>query len=153
MLVLVANVSRFAIFKRAAEPSRNGFVTLCKSLRLIYMYCFSATRDTIEMSRKMASAGADALLVVTPSYYKNAMTNAALEQHFTKVTCVLNTVRNIIRFIVLFEQVADASPVPVILYSVPANTGIDLAVEVIVKLAKHPNIIGLKDSAGDVRTV
>ena len=45
---------------------------------------------------------------------------------------------------------ADASPVPVILYSVPANTGIDLAVDVIVKLAKHQNIIGLKDSAGDV---
>ena len=45
---------------------------------------------------------------------------------------------------------ADASPVPVILYSVPANTGIDLAPEVIIKLARHPNIIGLKDSAGDV---
>ena len=40
---------------------------------------------------------------------------------------------------------------PVILYSVPANTGIDLAPEVIIKLARHPNIIGLKDSAGDVR--
>ena len=37
-----------------------------------------------------------------------------------------------------------------VLYSVPANTGIDLAPEVIVKLAKHPNIIGVKDSAGDV---
>ena len=51
-------------------------------------HCFCvhvATRDTIEMSKKMADAGADALLVVTPSYYKNAMTNAALEQHFIKV--------------------------------------------------------------------
>ena len=45
---------------------------------------------------------------------------------------------------------ADSSPVPIILYSVPANTGIDLAPEVIVRLAKHPNIIGLKDSGGDV---
>lgn len=52
--------------------------------------------------------------------------------------------------VVCCNQVADASPAPVILYSVPANTGIDLAVDVIVKLAKHPNIIGLKDSAGDV---
>ena len=47
-------------------------------------------------------------------------------------------------------QVADASPVPVILYSVPANTGVDLAPEVIVKLSTHPNIIGLKESGGDV---
>lgn len=46
---------------------------------------FVATRDTIDMSRRMADAGADALLVVTPSYYKNAMTNEALMQHFVKV--------------------------------------------------------------------
>ena len=47
-------------------------------------------------------------------------------------------------------QVADASPVPVILYSVPGNTGIDLAAEVVIQLAGHPNIAGLKDSGGDV---
>jgi len=47
--------------------------------------------------------------------------------------------------------VADASPVPMILYSVPANTGLDLSAAVIVRLAAHDNIIGLKDSAGDVR--
>jgi 4-hydroxy-2-oxoglutarate aldolase len=46
--------------------------------------------------------------------------------------------------------VADSCPVPVILYSVPANTGIDLPEEVIVNLSKHPNIIGLKDSGGNV---
>ena len=49
-----------------------------------------------------------------------------------------------------FWQVADASPIPVILYSVPANTGIDLPAECVVKLSSHPNIIGLKDSGGDV---
>ena len=48
-------------------------------------------------------------------------------------------------------QVADASPVPIILYSVPANTGLELPAEVIVHLSKHHNIIGLKDSGGDVR--
>jgi len=47
--------------------------------------------------------------------------------------------------------VADASPLPVILYSVPANTGIDLPSDVIVRLATHDNVIGVKDSAGDVR--
>ena len=45
---------------------------------------------------------------------------------------------------------ADASPIPVVLYSVPANTGLDLSADVIVRLASHHNIIALKDSAGDV---
>ena len=54
----------------------------------------------------------------------------------------------------MFEfQVADNSPVPVILYSVPGNTGIDLAPNVIIELSSHPNIIGLKDSGGDVRYI
>ena len=46
---------------------------------------------------------------------------------------------------------ADACHVPVILYSVPGNTAIDMAPEVVISLASHPNIIGLKDSGGDVR--
>jgi len=49
--------------------------------------------------------------------------------------------------------VADASPVPVILYSVPANTGLDLSADVVVQLAAHDNIIALKDSAGDVSNI
>lgn len=48
-------------------------------------------------------------------------------------------------------QVADSSPVPVILYSVPANTGLELPLDTAVELAQHPNIVGLKDSGGDVR--
>ena len=47
-------------------------------------------------------------------------------------------------------QVADASKVPVILYNVPANTGVDLAADVVIKLSQHPNIIGMKESGGDV---
>ncbi|KAK6178036.1 hypothetical protein SNE40_012875 [Patella caerulea] len=89
-----------------------------------------STRDTIEMTNRMADVGARAVLVVTPCYYKGRMTNQALIQHYTKV--------------------ADNSSVPVILYSVPANTGIDLSPEVILHLASHPNIIGLKDSGGDI---
>ena len=58
------------------------------------------------------------------------MSSAALEKHFLAV--------------------ADASTIPVILYSVPANTGIDLAVDVVIRLAKHPNIVGIKDSGGDI---
>ena len=62
-----------------------------------------STRDTIDLTRRMAQAGADVAIVVTPCYYRGRMTAAALEQHY--------------------RQVADASPIPVMLYSVPANTG------------------------------
>ncbi|XP_062605653.1 4-hydroxy-2-oxoglutarate aldolase, mitochondrial-like [Saccostrea cucullata] len=89
-----------------------------------------STRDTIEMTNQMADVGAHAALVVTPSYYKNGMHNRALIIHFTKV--------------------ADASKIPILLYSVPGNTGIDLDPEVIITLSSHPNIIGLKDSGGDI---
>jgi dihydrodipicolinate synthase/N-acetylneuraminate lyase len=49
-----------------------------------------------------------------------------------------------------FERVADGCRVPVVLYNMPANTGIDLNVALIAKLAKHPNIVGLKESGADV---
>lgn len=48
-------------------------------------------------------------------------------------------------------QVADSSPVPVILYNVPANTGLDLPLDAVVHLSQHPNILGCKESGGDVR--
>ena len=89
-----------------------------------------STAGTIELTRAMAAEGADAALVVTPGYFKARMTIAALVAHFTAV--------------------ADASPIPVILYSVPANTGVDLPAEAVVALSHHANIIGLKDSGGDI---
>lgn len=46
---------------------------------------------------------------------------------------------------------ADSSPVPVVLYSVPANTGLELPLDAVMQLSQHPNILGLKDSGGDVR--
>ncbi|XP_047488183.1 4-hydroxy-2-oxoglutarate aldolase, mitochondrial-like [Penaeus chinensis] len=92
-----------------------------------------STKATIEMSEKMAQAGADAVMVVTPSYYKPGMKDKALHSHFTAV--------------------ADNSPVPVILYSVPAFTVIDLSLDVIVDLAQHPNIIGIKESGGDISKI
>ncbi|MGA2937757.1 MAG: dihydrodipicolinate synthase family protein [Syntrophobacteraceae bacterium] len=92
-----------------------------------------STHETIDLTRRMAQAGADVALVVTPCYYRGRMTAAALEQHY--------------------RQVADASPIPVVLYSVPANTGLDLPAQVAISLAKHPNIIGMKDSGGDVTKI
>ncbi|XP_064474794.1 4-hydroxy-2-oxoglutarate aldolase, mitochondrial-like [Ornithodoros turicata] len=89
-----------------------------------------STRDTVELAKESAALGADAVLVVTPWFYKGRMTPAALEAHYATV--------------------ADQSPVPVVLYSVPSNTGVELPAEVVVRLAAHPNIVGFKDSGGDV---
>ncbi|KAM3864517.1 4-hydroxy-2-oxoglutarate aldolase, mitochondrial [Diretmus argenteus] len=92
-----------------------------------------STRATVQMTERMAAAGADAALVVTPCFYKSKMDSTALIQHFTKV--------------------ADSSPVPVVLYSVPANTGLELPLDAVVVLAQHPNILGLKDSGGDITRI
>ena len=92
-----------------------------------------STRETIQMTKAMADAGADIAVVITPCYYKGKMVGGVLEQHYTAV--------------------ADASPIPVVLYSVPANTTIDLPVETVVRLAKHKNIIGIKESGGDITKI
>jgi len=92
-----------------------------------------STAQTIDMTKKMAEAGADAAVVITPFYFKNKMNSEALRIHFTSV--------------------ADASPIPVLLYSVPANTGLDLPVDLAVELSKHPNIVGMKDSGGDIAKI
>jgi 4-hydroxy-2-oxoglutarate aldolase len=89
-----------------------------------------STRGTIALTRKAADLGADAVLVLTPCYYKGRMTADALRRHF--------------------EAVADASPVPVYLYSVPAFTGLTWPAGLAATLAAHPRIRGLKESSGDV---
>lgn len=89
-----------------------------------------STRATVEMTLAMATAGADVAVVITPCYFKNRMTDEALYEHF--------------------HRVADESPIPVVLYSVPANTGLDLSAEVAIRLSNHPNIVGIKDSGGDI---
>jgi 4-hydroxy-2-oxoglutarate aldolase len=88
------------------------------------------TIETVRLTKKAAELGADAAVIITPSYYRGSMNAAALQYHF--------------------ETVADASPIPVFLYNMPANTGVDMSAEVVVKLAQHPNIVGIKDSSGNV---
>jgi len=85
---------------------------------------------TIEEIRLLAEAGADAVLVITPHFYRAEMTQAALVNHYVAV--------------------AEAAPVPVLLYSVPQFTGVALQPETIARLSEHENIVGVKDSSGDV---
>ena len=89
-----------------------------------------STRATTEMAQRAADAGCDAALVVTPFYYRNAMTADALRTHYV--------------------MIAGQSPIPVLIYNVPANTAFNLAPSIVAELARHPNIVGIKDSAGDV---
>jgi 4-hydroxy-2-oxoglutarate aldolase len=100
---------------------------------LIAGTAMESTLETIDLTRRVAQAGADVAIVVTPSYYKGKMNAAALEHHY--------------------RQVADASPIPLMLYNVPVYTGVDLPAQAVINLAKHPNIIGMKESGGDVTKI
>ena len=89
-----------------------------------------STRTTIEEIKRAAKVGAKAVLVITPHYYKSAITQDALANHY--------------------RAVADASPVPLILYSMPDLTGIKIEPETAGRLSEHQNIIGMKDSSNDL---
>ena len=89
-----------------------------------------ATFETLGLTEEAARHGADAAMVVTPHYYKGKMDHKTLVIHYTAI--------------------ADRSPIPIILYNVPAFTGVDLSAETVIELARHPNIIGLKESSGNV---
>ena len=88
------------------------------------------TAQAIRYTRRAAELGADAALVVTPFFYKPQMQGETLIRHF--------------------YAVADASPIPVMIYNVPVFTGLNVPVSTISRIAEHPNIVGMKDSAGDV---
>lgn len=93
-----------------------------------------STRATIRLTKTAADAGADAVLVMPPAYYRGAMTPEVLRIHF--------------------EAVADASPVPVILYQVPPKfSTVDLATGLVVELSRHDNVAGIKDSRGELELV
>lgn len=92
-----------------------------------------STRATISATRRAADLGADAVLVRTPSFFRNLMTSEALIRHYTAV--------------------ADESPVPVVLYNFTDVTGVNLQPAAVARLSEHRNIVGVKDSNGDVAQV
>jgi 4-hydroxy-2-oxoglutarate aldolase len=89
-----------------------------------------STLGTISEIKNAARAGAQAVLVITPYFYRSAITQETLISYYTAV--------------------ADASPVPVLLYSMPPLTGIRIEPETAARLSEHANIIGVKDSSNDV---
>jgi 4-hydroxy-2-oxoglutarate aldolase len=92
-----------------------------------------STAETIERTKRAAELGYQVALVKTPYYYKPSYKPDVLIAHY--------------------RRVADASPIPVMLYSVPQFTGVALEAPEVAELAQHPNIIGIKDSSGNVQRV
>src|SRR5260370_31155466 len=101
--------------------------------RLILGTGRESTQAAIKAAKRAAEHGADAVLVRTPGFFKNQMTTDAFVRHYTAV--------------------ADASPVPVLLYNFTALTGVNLLPAAVSKLAPHPNIVGMKESGGDVAVI
>lgn len=92
-----------------------------------------STRAAIAATKRAAAAGVDAVLVRTPSFYKPRMTSEAFVRHYI--------------------EVADASPVPVLLYNVTMYTGVNLTPDAVARLAEHPNVVGVKESGSDVAQI
>ena len=88
------------------------------------------TQDTIRLTLQAAELGASAALVVPPFYYKRSMNHDTLLAHY--------------------RALADASPIPILAYNIPAFTGIDFELKTLLAMAEHPNIVGMKDSSSNV---
>lgn len=89
-----------------------------------------STRETIRLTNLAAKEGAHAALLLTPAYYIDKMSDSALLQHFTTV--------------------ADQADIPILIYNVPKYTHLNVSVNLIAELSQHPNIMGMKDSSGNV---
>ena len=117
------------------EPERHRLVEWTRAIVpderwLIVGVGAESTRLTLRRAREAAERGADAVLVVAPHYYGAQMTPEALATHF--------------------REVADASPLPVILYNIPKYVHFPLAAGLVRELSTHGNVIGIKDSSGDL---
>jgi 4-hydroxy-2-oxoglutarate aldolase len=112
------------------EVVKTAVQTAPKSMTLIAGTGCESTRETIELTNACASLGAHAALVVTPHYFGDKMTSAALIKHYTAI--------------------AEQSTIPILLYNVSKFTHINLSSEVVAELSRHPNIAGIKDSSGNV---
>jgi 4-hydroxy-2-oxoglutarate aldolase len=89
-----------------------------------------STEHTMDLTNEAAKIGADAAIIVNPNYYKSQMTPPVLAHYY--------------------RTVADHSPIPLIIYNLPPATGMDLPADLLVELSEHPNIIGVKDTGGNI---
>lgn len=116
--------------KEKVEVVKTVIRTAAKDMVIIVGSGCESARETIYLTNKLANLGAHAALVVTPFYYGSKMNDEALINYYSTV--------------------ADYTEIPILLYNVPKFTSVNLGVEALSILSKHPNIIGIKDSSGNV---
>jgi len=124
--MMLSDEERRAVFETARLSCAPGKVLIAGT------GCESA-RETLAMTEYAAELGYDVALVRTPFFYRPQMQPA-----------------NLLAF---YRTVADSSPIPVLIYSVPVFTNYDIPSEVVAQLSEHPNIIGIKESSGDVEKI
>lgn len=124
--IMLSDEERQEVLKTAREATAPNKV-------LIAGTGIESASETLKLTEYAAELGYDLALVRTPYFYRRAMQPA-----------------NLLAF---YRTVADRSPLPVLLYNVPSFTGYDLPAEVVIELADHPNIVGIKESGGDVEKV
>ena len=134
--VLVAGSSGEAPYLTEGERLRLVEVArdlVCPPEIVIAGVGLESTDATIGLGREAVARGADALLVITPNYYKSKMDADALERHYRAVASQVNR--------------------PVIIYSIPQFTGLHLEPSTIGRLSRVPNVVALKESSGDLQLV
>ena len=131
-LVVLGSNGEFALLSHEEKTQLVAFVRkhLVADKKIIAGTGCESTEETITLSNECAAVGADAALIVTPWYYKDSYTEDVLTVHF--------------------QTIADAVEVPVMLYNMPRNAGVNMSAGLVSRLAKHKNIVGVKDSGGDI---
>ncbi len=124
--ILLSDEERRAVLKKAMEVAAPHKIMIAGT-------GIESTIETLRLTEYAASLGYDVAMVRTPHYYKSQMKPA-----------------NMLAF---YRLVADRSPLPVIIYNFPQATGYDIPAEVVIQLAEHSNLIGIKESSGDVEKV
>lgn len=122
-LVNLSDVERQAVYEGTREAIPSDKIMIAGTGE-------QSTRKTVNMTKDAAKAGADAALVLNPFYFKGAMSKEALVKHYFTV--------------------AENSTIPILIYNMPANSGLDMNADTILAISAHPNIIGMKDSGGDI---
>jgi 4-hydroxy-2-oxoglutarate aldolase len=121
--VLLDHEEKVAMFAYVRE-------NLTNQLHVIAGTGCESARATKRLNKAAAESGCDAALVINPAYFKGSLDDKTLENYFL--------------------HIAENSPLPVILYNMPRNTALNMSSALISKLAKHPNIVGIKDSSGNI---
>jgi dihydrodipicolinate synthase/N-acetylneuraminate lyase len=124
--ILLSDEERRQVLKTARDAAADHKV-------LVAGTGIESAHETLRLTEYAAEIGYDVAMVRTPHYYKSQMNPA-----------------NMLAF---YRTVADRSPLPVIIYNFPQATGYDIPAELVIELAGHPNIIGIKESSGDVEKV